>query len=156
MGFRESNQKEWQKVQTKLFPISIPERAIWENIKDIIKVLKLVCTPEDLNHMFLPAGGGQDLEAVRMSEEKGCIELDLGSPNIVKPKRLIFESFDFNPEWNYFRLESSELQAYDLWESPKTKTSEKQGVPEVISDLSRAHDKKYELVEYRYPNYVGY
>ena len=47
---------------------------------------------------------------VRPSHGDSCIELDFGHVLICKPKRLIFESFDFDEEWNYFRLECDRLE----------------------------------------------
>lgn len=106
-------------IQTKLFPTSIPKRVIWEDVNDIVKVLKVVSTYDNLNHLFFPSGGGLDLEDVRLSYEEGCIELDFKLLDIVKPKRLLFESFGYDHEWNYFRLEADELEACGVYEVEK-------------------------------------
>lgn len=110
--FHERNQQQWFEIQAKLFPTSIPKRVIWENINDIVKVLKILSSYSNLNHLFFPTGGGLDLEDVRLSYEKDCIELDFQLIDIVKPKRLLFESFGYNHEWNYFRLEADTLERY--------------------------------------------
>ncbi|MEQ8813033.1 MAG: protein kinase [Imperialibacter sp.] len=115
--FHERNQTQWFEIQTKLFPTSIPSRVIWEDINDIVKVLKLVCSYKDLNHVFLPTGGGLDLIDVRLSHEVDCIELDLQLIDIVKPNRLLFESFGYYHEWNYFRLEAKELEPSGVYKS---------------------------------------
>ena len=115
-NFHERNLEQWFEIQAKLFPTSIPTRVIWEDINDIIKVLKIVTTYDNLNHLFFPDSGGMDLEDVRLSHEENCIELDFQLIDIVKPKRLLFESFGYDHEWNYFRLEADELEpsgAYD-------------------------------------------
>lgn len=104
-NFHSRNQQQWFEIQSKLFPASIPTRAIWENASDIIYVLKLVCNYDFLNHVFFPDSGGLDLIDSDFANESGCIELNFRSVHIIKPKRLLFESFDYNPEWNYFRLE---------------------------------------------------
>ncbi len=107
------NQRQWVEIQNFLFPVSIPQRAVWEKLEDIVKVLKIACHQENCVHMFFPDGGGADLEDIRTSSESGCIELiwGLGSLyDIIKPKRLIFESFGDDSEWNYFRLELNELE----------------------------------------------
>jgi serine/threonine protein kinase len=109
-SFHESKRREWFDIQTKLFPTSIPERVIWNNREDILKVLKVLCSTENLHHVFFPISGGLDLIDVRLSVEKECLELDFVVIEIIKPKRLIFESFGSNPEWNYFRLELDELE----------------------------------------------
>lgn len=119
--FHERNQEQWFEVQQKLFPTAFPKRVIWEDINDIINVLKVLCTYDDLNHLFFPSGGGSDLDDARLSIEEGCIELDFKLIDIVKPKRLIFESFGYDPEWNYFRLEADKLEPCGVYEVEKDK-----------------------------------
>lgn len=112
-SYEEKNRVQWIAVQRNLFPTALPSRVIWENINDIISVLKNLSFI-NLNHMFFPNGGGLDLENVSKSFEDNCLELGFsGSYIIVKPKRLIFESFGDNPEWNYFRLETGDLISFD-------------------------------------------
>ncbi len=157
--FHERNLEQWFEIQTKLFPTAFPRRVIWEDTKDIINVLKIVCSYDNLNHMFFPDGGGLDLEDVRLSHEKGCIELDFQLIDIVKPKRLIFESFGHDPEWNYFRLELDELKP-----SPKDDDEEEDGSEsdndrghEAVSEIYPGKYGKYDLVENRYEyNEMGY
>jgi len=104
-----ANREKWKFVQKKIFPKGQPERAIWTNIKKIINILNLL-SENNLNHTFLPGGGGLDLNGAKNSIEKDCIELNLqGVAYIIKPKCLIFEGFYGYPEWNYFRLETYEL-----------------------------------------------
>ena len=52
------------------------------------------------------------MRGARLGQEFGTIELILGGKDVyvVKPKRLVFENFDFDWEWNYFRLETDELE----------------------------------------------
>lgn len=114
--FHERNQEQWFEIQTKLFPTSIPKRVVWEDINDIVKVLKVVSSYDNLNHLFFPSGGGLDLEDVRISHEENCIELDFQLISIVRPKRLLFESFGYDHEWNYFRLEADELVPSGVYE----------------------------------------
>ena len=104
------NKSQWIEVQRKLFPTALPKRVIWEDKDQIIKILKEVSSFDHLNHMLFPYSGGLDLDDVGASFEENCIELILdGTPYIVRPKRLIFESFGDDPEWNYFRFESEGL-----------------------------------------------
>lgn len=104
-----SNKLQWKDIQNKIFPSGTPIRAIWEQIGDIINILNELTVTDNLNHIFFPTGGGLNLLGVRKSHEDGCIELDVRYPIILKPKRLVFESFNFEEEWNYFRLESNDL-----------------------------------------------
>lgn len=108
--FHEMNLEQWFEIQTKLFPTGFPKRVIWENVDDIVNVLKVICSYDNLNHLFYPSGGGNDLVDVRLAGEEGYIELDFTTITIIKPKQLIFESFGYDPEWNYFRLEAAKLE----------------------------------------------
>ena len=146
--FRKTNQQQWFEIQAKLFPTSIPKQVIWENNEDIIKILKVLCSYDSLNHLFFPRGGGQDLLDARLSYEEDCIELDFGSVDIVKPKRLIFESFGYKYEWNYFHLEADELQPTRVNETGADEESyeEKYGREE-ISELSPLNYYPYYIME---------
>ncbi|QWH96979.1 protein kinase domain-containing protein [Bacillus mycoides] len=121
--FESRNKRQWTELQESLFPTALPKRVIWENIHDIVKVLNIIGSINDLNHMFYPSGGGNDLKGAKLSHEQGQIELDTGFAEIIKPKRLIFESFDYDPQWNYFRIETesfppSSVYNYDNWHHP--------------------------------------
>ncbi|GAB2561939.1 protein kinase domain-containing protein [Spirosoma aerophilum] len=143
--FHKRNLAQWFEIQTKLFPSGFPTRVIWESIDDIINILKIVCSYKDLNHMFFPDGGGMDLEDVRLSNEEGCIELDYQFIEVIKPKRLIFESFNYNPEWNYFRLELDELMPLNLDGRLK-----REDIREEVSEIHPGIYDRYEIVENRY------
>jgi serine/threonine-protein kinase len=150
--FGERNLAQWFEIQTKLFPTSFPTRVIWENNDDIIKVLNVLGSYDNLNHMFFPDGGGLDLENSKLTAERDCIELNFGGLiDIVKPKRLIFESFGFDPEWNYFRLELNELKPTGInktreGEEPYEKLYDHEGV----SEIHPGSYDKYEIVEHKY------
>lgn len=108
--FHDRNLLQWIEVQNSIFPISIPKTVEWKNPLEIVHILKKVCSFKSLNHMFYPSMGGDDLENVRLSNEEGCIEMICPFIEIVKPNRLIFESFENNPELNYFRLEIDSVE----------------------------------------------
>lgn len=111
LDYEKRNSAQWLEVQKKLFPTSIPSRVIWESIDDIILVLNVLSSINGLNHMFYPKGGGNDLKGAKKSYETDCIEINMGGlTEIIKPKRLIFESFNESFEWNYFRLETGQLK----------------------------------------------
>lgn len=139
-SFHESKRREWFDIQNKLFPTSIPERVIWNTREDILKVLKLLCSSEYLNHVFFPISGGLDLIDVRLSAENECLELDFGVIEIIKPKRLFFESFGDDPEWNYFRLELDELKPVEFAETTE-KTVRK--INDYYEDVTELAPGKY-------------
>lgn len=149
--FHERNQEQWFEVQQQLFPTAFPKRVIWEDINDIINVLKVLCTYDNLNHLFFPNGGGLDLEDARLSVEEGCIELDFQLIDIVKPKRLIFESFNYNSEWNYFRLEADELEPCGIYEVEKgEKPYEKTHDREEVTQVQPGYYEDYNYLENSY------
>ena len=148
--FHEMNQEQWFEVQQKLFPTSFPKRVVWENIDDIISVLNVICMYDNLNHLFFPVSGGLDLEGARRSSEKDCIELDFKLIDIVKPKRLLFESFGVEPEWNYFRLELDKLEPSGVYEAEEDDDPyEEQYDHEAVSELEPGKYGDYDLVENR-------
>ncbi|MDF2451900.1 MAG: serine/threonine protein kinase [Bacteroidota bacterium] len=154
-NFHARNLEQWFEIQAKLFPASIPKRVIWEDINDIIKVLKIVCSYDDLNHVFLPNGGGLDLDDVRISNEEGCIELDFQLIDIIKPKRLLFESFGYHHDWNYFRLEADDLDASGVYEAPIGKEPyEKIHSKEELTEVESGVYENYDYLEsLRYQEY---
>lgn len=103
----------WNAIQEKLFPFFKPARAVWDQKEDIIKVLNLICTYE-INHMFYPNVGGLDLLKVTHGKEPNTIELITERTNkaidLVRPKQLVFERFADSIEWNYFLLETDNLE----------------------------------------------
>ncbi|WP_321282364.1 protein kinase domain-containing protein [Marinifilum fragile] len=148
--FHERNQEQWFEIQRKLFPTAFPQRVIWEDLNDIVNVLKVLCTYDSLNHMFYPGGGGMDLEDARLANEKGCIELDFQVIEIVKPKRLMFESFGFDPQWNYFRLELDELEPTGIYETEEGEEPyEIKYDHESVTELYPGQYGKYDMAEYR-------
>ncbi len=108
--FERRTKSEWKDIQNELFPSSMPKTVIWDDINDIVKILNFVGEHSQVNHTFLPGGGGLDLTGAIISYETGCIELHFqGFPYIVKPKQLTFESFSGHIDWSYFRLDTEGL-----------------------------------------------
>lgn len=109
--FHEHNPLQWVETQRRIFPLTVPTRAIWENLDDIVVMLNVLGETSNLNHLFFPDGGGLDLmRASQSKREPGCIELLMNDiPFLVKPAKLMFESFNDDPQWNYFRLETEDL-----------------------------------------------
>jgi serine/threonine protein kinase len=110
--FEKRNPLQWRDVQAKLFPTAVPHRAIWESVDRIVEILNLLASFDNLNHMLLPGSGGMDMLGARLGLDPQTVELIVGDQSVylVKPKKLVFESFDFDLEWNYFRLETDGLK----------------------------------------------
>jgi serine/threonine protein kinase len=109
-NFYEQNAINWAEIQAKLFPTSLPQSVEWTEINSIVSILNIIGSIPSLNHMFMPGGGGLDLEGAKLAGENGFIELDMGIPHLIKPSKLTFESFNDDPEWNYFRLEADKVE----------------------------------------------
>lgn len=109
---------EWEQIQRKLFPFALPVRAVWTDPKEMVNLLDLLGTRSDMNHLFFPNGGGLDLSGAHISNrEPGCIELEFGgSTYLLKPLRLMFESFAYESQWNYFQLEADRLEPSGIYE----------------------------------------
>jgi serine/threonine-protein kinase len=110
--FHEHNRLQWVETQRGIFPATVPARAIWENLDDIVVMLNILGETSNLNHAFFPDGGGLDFMHASLSNlEPGCIELLMDNiVFLVKPAKLMFESFSDDPQWNYFRLETGDLK----------------------------------------------
>ena len=108
--FRKRNLEEWKSFLLKFFQNNIPQSKTWRTKTEIISVLNMIGAEPNLNHLFLPTGGGLDVTGAKVSYEDNCIELLFGKlAYIVKPAYLSFESFGEEYEWAYFRLETLEL-----------------------------------------------
>jgi len=131
------NSTKWKTLLNKIFSIEIPERAEWLDDESIFSILKLISDSGADIHAFFTFGGGEDLEAVIKSNEEGCIELSLGGiANIIRPGKLMFESFskdDF--ESMYFRLVSGKLEESGVYESEQKKY-------EQVTEISPLHYEK--------------
>lgn len=148
--FHKRNLQQWFEIQTRLFPTSMPTRVIWEDLNDIVKVLKLVCSFDNLNHVFFPNGGGLDLRDAKPSFEEGCIELNFQSIHVLKPKRLLFETFGYEHQWNFFRLELDELKisGVNAYDEDGESYIQQQGREEV-SELSEGNYFPSDILYYR-------
>jgi serine/threonine protein kinase len=139
------NPLQWKEILDRLFPESAPSRAIWTRLPEIVRVLNIVADYPDLNHTFFPSGGGQDLDGVVSGAERGTIELDFGLPHILRPKRLLFESFPYDAEWNYFRLE-----CHPLAPILSAKERDRKGFREEVVELETGERLGYHAWEERY------
>ncbi|AIW16271.1 protein kinase domain-containing protein [Vibrio tubiashii] len=114
--FKKRNVTEWFEIQQILFPLGSPKHATWTDLDSIIGVLNEVAQVKALNHMFYPTGGGNTITAVSKAKEDGMLALHVGDigAEILKPKKLTYESFGLEPSWNYFRLEVEETTAIGI------------------------------------------
>lgn len=153
--FQEFSREQWRNLILRLFSPDVPRRYSWTGEKEILKVLNEITKVEEINHTFLPPSGGLDLFGATPSVEQGCIELYFGEPTdarIVRPRRLLFESFDAPLECAYFRLEAGELAPSGVHNVNEAETNSQDRVSG--NDLER---RPYELVTEVAPGqYVDY
>lgn len=110
--FQKRNLTEWFELQNKLFPLGAPKSTTWENIDSIVTVINKISEASSLNHMFFPNGGGHTITAASKAKEDGLIALHVGEKiaELIKPKKLTYETFGVDPSWDYFRLEAAEIE----------------------------------------------
>ncbi|BCS47354.1 hypothetical protein JUNP479_0008 [Aeromonas jandaei] len=113
--FQKRNVTEWFEIQKILFPTASPKQATWTDLDSIVEVLNEVARVRSLNHMFYPTGGGHMITNVSKAAEDGMIVLHVEDKvvDILKPKKLTYESFGIDPSWDYFRLEAENIQAVE-------------------------------------------
>jgi serine/threonine protein kinase len=114
--FKRKNILEWEYIYRKILPNTTPEAITWTSLEDIIFILNLISKIDSLNHVFMPGGGGLDLTKCTLSNEPSYIELHFDHIiKKLKPKKLHLNSFTNNPKWNYFLLETEEIEATGLY-----------------------------------------
>ncbi|UOA27130.1 protein kinase [Pseudosulfitobacter sp. DSM 107133] len=109
--FQLQNAYEWREFAEKFFPLQSPNEATWTGPDAIITVLSEIAKVPGLNHMFFPDGGGMTLKAVRRAAEPDFIDLDTDFAVLLKPAKLTYVSFGFDPNWDYLRLEIEPVNA---------------------------------------------
>lgn len=108
--FDASQFSDWNNISKQIFGEIAAESSHWSNPQKIVDILNIVGGSSAYNHMLFSSQGGLDFDRAKMSAENGCIEIYAdGYCHICKPKRLIFEGFDNNSQWNYFLLELEKL-----------------------------------------------
>ncbi len=146
--FRENTFKEWEELLKTIFNGPIPESRSWTEKKDIIKILYFVGRNPDMNQTYLPDGGCLNLKRGEESSEPDCLDLHFVDHPvcIVKPRILVFQSFNKSCEWAYFRLETKNLDPSG-WYPNLT------GIKEELTEISPGDyaDRKYwDLGSYEY------
>ncbi|WP_287204328.1 MULTISPECIES: protein kinase [Alteromonadales] len=114
--FQKRNVTEWFEIQQILFPLGSPENATWTDIDSIIGVLNEIAQVKGLSHMFYPTGGGHNLLGASKAKESGMLALHVSekAAELLKPKKLTYESFGLEPSWNYFRLEADNISPLEI------------------------------------------
>ncbi|WP_160680669.1 serine/threonine protein kinase [Clostridium sp. C8-1-8] len=149
-SFKENNLQKWRIKILEIFNDNVPKRYEWTDINEIIKVLNII-GEENLNHTFFPTGGGLDLSGTGTSSEKDCINLYFGSSlhhDVIKPSKLIFNSFYDDYQWAYFRIETCELEPSGVYDTLIRESEELMDLGEAnyVSrhywDLGFYHDKQ--------------
>ncbi len=141
--FHSRNIREWLGIQSQLFPIGAPQRAVWTGIDEMCAVLRVAADSNNLNHVFLPTGGGMDLTRVEIAAESGFIRLTLGTQIILKPRSLSFETFGPGSPWNYFRLEAEQVPPTTVPGAYVTPD----GMEELLCELTPGNYVSYEAWE---------
>lgn len=114
--FTQKNILEWEYIFRKILPNTTPETITWSSLEDIVFILNLISKIDSLNHVFMPGGGGLDLTKSTFSNEPSYIELHFDHLiKKLKPKRLHLNTFTNIPEWNYFLLETEEIEPTGLY-----------------------------------------
>lgn len=115
----EEKYQNWSNFINDFFENEVPRTKEWIGLDNIAFTLNKIGFNNSgaYNHTFLPGGGGMDLLGAKKSDiEQGCLEVDFGTPYILKPLKLTFNSFDSGPEWFYFRLETAHLKPSGVYE----------------------------------------
>ncbi|UYX53446.1 protein kinase [Bacillus thuringiensis] len=117
-NFKIRNQQEWDFILNEIAPNS-PDRSSWSRVDRISNVLEVLSKVNNVNHMFYPSGGGNDLLGCQISHKSGFIELNGGGiVRVVKPRNLHLETFE-DSQWNYLLLELEEVSPCGLYRYEK-------------------------------------
>jgi serine/threonine-protein kinase len=137
--FQLRNDPEWASLIRSIVGPFRPERAEWTDPAAIVAVLSVVAAKPNASHVFMPGVGGVDMNAIAPSaRELGCIEFTYGgTPYLLRPKRLIFESCGLGSEWDYFYFELDRLSpsgVYEEWSDIQEEVTSIPGRPYVSLD----------------------
>ncbi|MEW4462611.1 protein kinase [Roseibium algicola] len=142
--FQLRNANEWSEFSKKLFPLQNPEQADWGDVAAIVSVLNEVAKVPSLNHMFFPDGGGMTLTESRLAPEVGFIELHMGYVALLKPTKLSYVSFGYDPKWDYLRLEAERVEPTGHY------STEDGAYFEYLSELQPGQYAHPDVYEYRH------
>ena len=106
----QQNTQDWNNILKSIFGGSVPAEYTWTDTNDIISVLNKIGSVQSSNKIHLPGHGSDVLLGATSSNEKGCIELNLDGPYVIRVKSLTFFSANRDLDWNYFRIGNENLQ----------------------------------------------
>ena len=107
--FEQQNTWDWNNILESIFNGTIPSEYIWTDTNEIISVLNKIGAVHSASRLFFPEYGSDEIVGASFSHEKGCIELDIVIPYVIRVKSLSFFSVNHDLDWNYFRLENENL-----------------------------------------------
>ena len=119
--FHSQNLTEWFDLQNRIFPAGAPKSVTWVDKNSILAILNEIAHVSSLNHTFLPDGGGNTFIDAIPANEEDFIALKITNKwyYTFKPKKLTYESFGVDAQWNYFRLEIETTQRTDVYGANK-------------------------------------
>ncbi|MCY9198918.1 serine/threonine protein kinase [Bacillus atrophaeus] len=92
----------------------------------IVEILNKIGKSEAEHHTFLPKGGGDDLFGSVFSNEEGLVELNFdGNDLLINPTTLTFHPIGENPEWWFFRIDTSPFNRSGVYEESQHAEDEK-------------------------------
>ncbi len=86
---------------------SRPKTIVWDDPKEIGRILDLIGKTRELNHTFFPTGGGMDLHGAKVYSNNK-VKLDFGHKIVVLPKQLHLNLYE-DAQWNHFYLETDKF-----------------------------------------------
>jgi len=144
-NFEEQNKSDWEEILKKIFTLGVPARAQWTDVESILKVLTIISSVADSNQTFYSSGGDTNITGCKLSNERGCLELEMGGFIIVKPKVLHFETIDFiDSYWSFFRLELDQLSVIKLKDSSTKRSVNLKQQEQLLVELSPGKNGKLE------------
>lgn len=97
---------EWELLLREIVT-SRPKTIVWDDSKEIGRILDVVGKTRGLNHTFFPTGGGLDLHGAKVYSNNK-VELDFGYKIVVLPKQLHLHLYE-DVQWNHFYLETNKF-----------------------------------------------
>lgn len=88
----------------------------WTSPQKIAEVINLF-VGKSMDHAHFPTGGGQDIDYVELSREKGCLEFVAGGGGtryLIKPDRLVLEFIEDAPGESFLYLKTKKIKPVQL------------------------------------------
>lgn len=107
-----------------------------------------------MDHAHFPTGGGQDIDHVKLSNERGCIELviDEGSLHLLKPACLVLEFIEEAPGESFLYLKTKQIKPIEIETDYEDEPSEFHNTRQEVMRVGREHYSRAHWDE----SYLGY